>query len=285
MVLIHSEIVVPTPLGHSLSGLVISQDSIIENHKFIIFGPATAVKYTFYKPLATFFVEHGYTVLLFDYYGSGRSIDKSLRKIKITMAEWGSNDLQSVVTFSRQNYSIKELYYVGHSVGGQVLGLIENPNIFTKILLFSAQIGYWRYYQRNQKLYFLIYKIVFPVLISIFGYLPSKKLGIGMNLPPNQARQWAKWLLKKNYLFDDPEIDTTRYSFVKSKILSYSFSDDNWAHLEPCKAMVDHYANATITYVEIEPEKFGLKRIGHFGVFREKNKALFWNDFLDFFDN
>ena len=280
-----TEISIPTPMGHSLAGLVLQPDQIIEKHKFLLFGPATAVKYTFYVPLANYFVEHGFTVLLFDYYGIGKSIDKPLRKIKITMAEWGSNDLQSVINYIKDNYSLEEFLYLGHSVGGQVIGLLEDPNIFSKILLFSAQIGYWRYYHRYKRLYYLLYKIGFPILIKPFGYLPSKRLGLGMNLPPEQARQWARWLLKKNYLFDDPEIDTSRYSLVTSKILTYSVSDDNWAPLEACQAMVDHYINAKREYKDINPKDYGLKHLGHFGLFRKKSKELFWEEFVKFFQN
>ena len=276
-----TEIEIPTPMGHHLAGLLLKTKNI-EKHQFIVFGSATAVKYTFYIQLARYFAEHGYSVLLFDYYGIGKSIDKPLRKIKITMAEWGSNDLQSVVNYVQNNFEIEEFHYVGHSVGGQVLGMLDNPNVFSKIIFFSAQIGYWRYYKKHNRSYFLLYYFIFPLLIKIFGYLPSKRLSLGMNLPPNQARQWSRWLLQKNYLFDDPTIDTTSFQEVTSQILSYSFTDDNWAPLKACQAMVNHYTNAEIIYRDINPNDYGLKKIGHFGIFREKNKEKFWGDFIEF---
>lgn len=251
--------------------------------RVLLIGSATGIKSSYYKKLANYFAENGFFVISFDYYGIGDSLPKSVRKIKNKMQDWGEVDLNTVVTWIESEFRPEKLYYIGHSVAGQIIGLMEEPNVFDKIILVAAQIGYWKYYTKKKYRYALLYYILWSPMTRILGYFPGTKLGIGENLPKGVALQWVKWLKKENYLFDDKTIDTSRYSLITCPILAYSMDDDHYAPLSAVQAMVDHYTHASITYKHIKPRDVNRKKIGHFGFFREQNKDIFWNEALDFF--
>src|SRR5690242_9025988 len=47
-------------------------------------------------------------------------------------------------TWMRERYSTLPLGYVGHSFGGQALGLLANNADVSRALLIAAQAAYWR---------------------------------------------------------------------------------------------------------------------------------------------
>ena len=136
MEIIKKEFSIPNSDGYEIGCLLLKQASTPDERDVIVFGSATAVKYTFYLKFAKYLANHGFIIILFDYLGIGRSLPTSIRKIKTTMAEWGSRDLQAVINWTLETYKKEKVYYVGHSVGGQVLGLLTNPNVFEKIIFF-----------------------------------------------------------------------------------------------------------------------------------------------------
>lgn len=286
MEILEEEFEVTDSDGYTIGLLQLKQPEnkeINTDPEIILFGSATAVKYHFYKKIGKYLAKHGFIVILFDYRGIGSSLGTSIRKIATTMAEWGSRDLQTVINWILETYSKQKIMYIGHSVGGQILGLLSDPDVFKKIVLVSAQIGYWRYYTKRKYWYAFLYYIAWNPIIRILGYMPTKRFGFGENLPRDMALQWCRWLKNKNYLFDDKSIDSSRYNQVKARILSYSFTDDTWAPLEAVQSMVDHYTSAEIEYRNYTPQDLGLEKIGHFGFFREQSKKTLWKEILEFF--
>ncbi|MBL4906770.1 MAG: hypothetical protein JKX94_04900, partial [Sneathiella sp.] len=66
-----------------------------------------------------------------------------------------------------------------------------------------------------------------------------------------------------------------RYKSFSAPVLAYSFSDDNWGTAKSVDAMMGAYPNLQRRHVE--PQKEGLKKLGHFGFFRPKSQPL-WGD-------
>ncbi|OLS26407.1 MAG: hypothetical protein HeimC3_09570 [Candidatus Heimdallarchaeota archaeon LC_3] len=271
-----------TTKGFELGGLIFKPIVENNNKNLILIGSATGIKYTYYKKLANYFVEKGFQVLLFDYSGIGQSLYKPIRKIKTNMEDWGKIDLQAVINWIKNNFTYEEFYYIGHSVGGQLVGLLDDPNIFDKLIFVTSQNGYWRYYTKKKYLYAIAYRTVWPFLTWLFGYLPSKRM-IGENLPKGVALQWVSWLKSKNYLFD--HINSKGYELLTKPLLAFSFTDDHYAPPPAVENLMTHYTNTQLTLKSYKPEDLGRKKIGHFGFFREENKDTLWKEVLDFFSN
>jgi predicted alpha/beta hydrolase len=60
------------------------------------------------------------------------------------MVDWAALDVTAAVAWMRVSYHHLPLTYVGHSFGGQALGLLANNTEVKRALLVAAQAGYWK---------------------------------------------------------------------------------------------------------------------------------------------
>jgi len=60
------------------------------------------------------------------------------------MSDWVALDVTAAVAWMRERYKSLPLNYVGHSFGGQALGLAANNSEVSRALLIAAQAGYWK---------------------------------------------------------------------------------------------------------------------------------------------
>jgi predicted alpha/beta hydrolase len=119
----------------------------------VLINSATAVPRRIYRKFAGHLARRGFAVLTYDYRGIGdsrhRVIEgyirpKSLVGFKATMADWAALDITAAVSWMRERYHHLPLTYVGHSFGGQALGLLANNTDVKRALLVAAQAGYWK---------------------------------------------------------------------------------------------------------------------------------------------
>src|ERR1700748_3264830 len=101
----------------------------------VLVSPATAAPRKISRGCASYLAHRGCAVLTFDYRGIGgsrqRAVEgynqpKSLAGFKADMADWALLDVKAAVAWMRERYHNTPLGYVGHSFGGQVLGLLPN---------------------------------------------------------------------------------------------------------------------------------------------------------------
>ena len=119
----------------------------------VLINSATAVPRKLYKGFASYLARRGCAVLTYDYRGTGDSRQKSLTGynqprslvgFKASMSDWAALDATAAVAWMRERYKALPLNYVGHSFGGQALGLLANNTEVSRALLIAAQAGYWK---------------------------------------------------------------------------------------------------------------------------------------------
>ena len=84
----------------------------------ILIASALDVPARFYRAYANFMAMKGFTVLSFHYRGiglSGQQADPGL----IRLAQWGSQDLDTMIGKATKIAGSSPVYLVGHSIGGQ----------------------------------------------------------------------------------------------------------------------------------------------------------------------
>jgi predicted alpha/beta hydrolase len=170
------------------------------------------------------------------------------------------------------------LRYVGHSFGGQALGLIANNTQVSRALFVAAQAGYWGLMTppEGYRVYALMNFIGTP-LVKIFGYAPGK-MGIGEDLPKGVFLQWTKWVSSPRYYYDDKSIAALKnYPNYKGALRALSFSDDPWATPRAVELLVSGFTSISPEIITVSPQSTGLAAIGHFGFFRPDNRAL-WTE-------
>jgi predicted alpha/beta hydrolase len=60
------------------------------------------------------------------------------------MSDWAAQDITAAVAWMRERYKALPFAYVGHSFGGQALGLLPNNSEISRALFIAAQAGYWK---------------------------------------------------------------------------------------------------------------------------------------------
>jgi predicted alpha/beta hydrolase len=91
--------------------------------------------------LATWLADNQYLVATFDYVGIGRSRVSNLPDLDIDILDWARFDCDAMVSELQQRIPGKELYWIGHSLGGQILGLLPDPTRVTKAVTVACGSG------------------------------------------------------------------------------------------------------------------------------------------------
>lgn len=240
----------------------------------------TGVKRGFYDRFARFLAGRGFAVLTLDYRGIGGSRPRTLRAFRARMRDWGELDVRAAIDWLAARHPDRELLLVGHSAGGQIVGLAPNNSRVRGLLAVAAQSGYWRLWDApRQYLYALLWYVIMPGLTRLFGYFPSALLGLGEELPAGVARQWACWCRNPQYMVDDDGRPLRpHFASFRAPILAYSFADDPFAPRRAVDALLGFYENADVTRRHLAPADAGVGSIGHFGFFREPMRATLWSE-------
>lgn len=265
---------IPTDKNYSISANIYEAS---ESSALLIISSATGVKQSFYKKFAEFISEKGISVITFDYLGIGKSLKEPLKKLNNTTVDWSKTDLSSVIDYAKQKYPGSKITLLGHSIGGQLIGLSKSSTIADKVILVAAQSGYWKFWKGFERYKLWIYwTVLFPVLIKTFGYLPSKKISGMENLPKNVAKQWIKWCLSPKYLFENVAEEDLFFKSIKVPLASFSMENDQFAPREAVDWLTKRYENAEIKRTHLVAKDYNTNEIGHFGIFREKFKNTIW---------
>lgn len=252
-------------------------------HGTIIIHSATAVPQGYYRRFAQFAAQAtGARVLTYDYRGIGKSRPRSLRGFRATLTDWARLDAVAVHRFVRERYPGEPFALIGHSFGGQLVGLIDEPNAATGVVMVGAQLAYYRDWpaKDHRKLGF-VWKMLVPTASALFGYMPGR-FGLGEDLPRGVARQWADWCTHPDYLVSEHLDARERFARFDAPTLFYSFTDDEYAPEGAVAHLLRRLRRAPLEHVRLAPEERGADAIGHFGFFRPRFSATLWLEATSF---
>ena len=246
--------------------------------RVVVVNSAMGMRRDFYDVFATYLAAQGIDTLCWDYRGVGDSVSGSLRETDAHIHDWGERDLPAVIEWMRERYPSKRLAIVAHSVGGQIIGMAPEAMHADKLVLVASQSGYWKLWSGWQQLRIgFIWHVVIPLVSRIRGHFPSRWFGLGVDLPNNVARQWARWGRDPHYLMGrHRRPSAANYATLQMPLLNVWISDDDIASYAANRRMASWYAGANITNWNISPADFDTDRIGHFRLFRETIGPRFW---------
>lgn len=252
----------------------------------VLINPATGVRQGYYEPFAEYLAGLGWVVVTFDNRGVGGSRPRSLRGFEARMQDWAELDSEAVLRWIAAEYPDSPVALVGHSFGGQALGLIPSARGLEAAVLVATQSGYWRHWSwRQRPRVWLLWHLVIPLLVRALGYLPARRLGLGEDLPAGIARQWARWGRHPRYLMRDRnERWRAGYEALRMPILGLGFADDTFAPRRAMAAILALYSAAEVEHRHIDPASRGLGAVGHFGFFRREFEDSLWAEAAKWLD-
>jgi predicted alpha/beta hydrolase len=252
----------------------------------VLINSATAVPRKIYRKFAGYLARRGSAVLTYDYRGVGDSRQramigtnrpKSLVGFKATMVDWATLDTTAAVRWMRERYHNLPLTYVGHSFGGQALGLLANNNEISRALFVAAQAGYWKLMTSPERyrVYALLNFAGMP-LTKILGYMPGWA-GVGEDLPKGVFEQWTRWVMSRRYLFDEPNLKAlSNFAHYKGALRSIHLADDPWATRPAIELLCSGFKATTPEIITIMPKDADVPKIGHLGFFRPEHRDTLW---------
>jgi predicted alpha/beta hydrolase len=271
---------IATPAGHLIAAKFYQSG---ENQKAaVIIVPAMGVRQDYYASFARWLASKGYLVASFDFNGIGHSRRADLRRVKSDIIDWAENDCGAVLDALAARLRGKPLFWIGHSLGGQILPLVPGHERVTKAVTIATGSGYWLENSPSLRwrAWFLWY-IVAPPATALAGYFPGETLHMVGDLPAGVMRQWRRWCLNPDYAVgvEGPAM-RARYSAVRVPITSLSFTDDEYMSAKNTESLHGFYTNAPKIMKRIAPADIGVRRIGHFGFFREPFREMLWEGVL-----
>ena len=243
-------------------------------------APAMGVRQDFYEPFVRFAAESGVHVLTFDYSGMGFSRRGSLRGVDVDVLGW-ARELDAMLLQAQSMAPALPLTLLGHSLGGQLLGLLAHRQRVAAAINVTAGSGYYRFNRRMAWQVRVFWFLAVPLLTPIAGFFPGKRLRMVGDLPAGVARQWRTWCLHPDYLVGHVPGARESYARVQAALLAYSFEDDPIIPREAVESLHRFYRNARIEHRHVDPRREGIAPLGHFGFFHERSRETLWKPALD----
>jgi predicted alpha/beta hydrolase len=245
----------------------------------VLIGGAMGVRQDFYRAFALWLASQGYLTLSFDYRGSGESLPRgrSLRGFDADLFAWARDTDTAIEALAREAGDVP-LYIVGHSLGAQLPGLLTQRDRVAGLVSIAAGSGYWRDNAPQLKrivLYF--WHVLVPVATTLCGYFPGRRIGKVGDLPKGVILQWRKWCLNPRYhVGAEGAAVKAQFESARFPVVALSITDDELMTERGTRVLVDCYANAPRRIERIAPADVQVRRIGHFGFFREQFAPTLW---------
>jgi predicted alpha/beta hydrolase len=241
----------------------------------VVIAAATAVPQSVYFGFAEFLAACGFPVLTFDYRGVGASLVGDIRNADGTFSTWCKQDVPAALAFAKARFGGR-LHVIGHSGGGWMTALCPMNTEVAGLLTVASMSGYWKLMARRVRYgHFLLWNTM-PKAVPLFGYVPGF-LGLKRDMPAALGREWPRWSLSPNFMFDDPSFAAAeRAQYFAGRLTAFQLADDPWGTKAATDDIFRRFPNALYNRVTITPAEAGVRRIGHFGFFQSRFRSTLW---------
>ncbi len=243
----------------------------------ILVCPATGITQGFYHNFCEWLSEQGSDVLVFDFRGIGQSLHGAIRDSNASIQDWGQLDIPAAIDALLFKTHQNQVILLGHSAGGQLLGIVPNYDKVAQVISVSGSTGHVKGLKgRTKRMAPVMFNLIFPVSSLFKGYGATNFLGMGENLPKNVAKQWAQFCSKPGYVINaiGKTIFDDYHHEIQCPITVYWSSDDEIATEVNVKDLLRLYPNASTKMIELKPQENGHKTIGHMLMFKKSHQNL-----------
>lgn len=250
----------------------------------LLIAPAMGVEQRYYADFAQWMAAQGWLVLSFDYRGMGASrpaeMRGSLKGLEADIRLWAERDASAALDEldRRLGGAERPIHWLGHSLGGQILGLLPNRERVSRAITVGSGSGYWRENAAGLRRYvWWLWYVIVPLSLPLFGYFPGRRLRKVGDLPRGVMAQWRRWCLDRDYMMGEGGTALrAQYAALRAPMLSLAFTDDEFMSRRNTESLHGFYAGAQPELRRIAPADVGVRRIGHFGFFRKHFEASLW---------
>jgi len=249
---------------------------------FLLINSAMGVRRGFYRHLAGHLMAQGIGVLTYDYRGVGESTP--VDRASVRLEDWGRRDFPAALQWLRTSHAPERVVVLGHSVGGQLVGITPAVGGIDGLVGVASQAGYWRHWSGLDRARVMAFwYAAVPLMTAFGGTFRASYLGLGQDLPAGVARQWAEWGRDPDYI-RSPTVGPQPqfYHEVRCPLRTYLIGQDDLAPERAVRAWHDWFPNAKREFVNLGSHTPEGRKIGHFGFFDPDISAGEWPALADF---
>jgi predicted alpha/beta hydrolase len=258
-----------------------------ERRGAIVISAGTGFPQTFYFKLAAYCAARGYDTLVYDYRGIGWSGPADLATETAKMSDWGLFDIRAAVDAAAQRTGALPVFTLGHSIGGQFLGLLKNHALARAHVQVATSIGYWRWeHAPFRYLAWWFWRVHGPLMLAVKGYIPSGGGWAGLPLPRGVYEEWRRWCLRPDHFGPDlaTYLSDNVFAEIRAPLLTVGFTDDPIATRKTVEELQRFFPNARRESRWYSRADANGARIGHEGFFASRNRDTLWKPVLDWID-
>lgn len=276
-----SDISISCEDNYTLAGTLFTPDSPAKGA--VLVSPATGIKRQFYANFAEYLAANGYGVLTFDNRGIGGSLQGHVKDSDASLQCWGEKDMPAALETLKRSFPDSKYHLVGHSAGGQLIGLMPNAKELSSVFNYACSSGrlFNMTFINQIKAHFFM-NFFIPVNNLLFGHTKSQWVGMGEPLPKHAARQWQKWCNGKGYVKTafGKTVHEHWYDELAMPSLWVNAEDDYIANKKNVIDMISVFKKMPAKSMTLVAKKHDLKEIGHMKFFSRKSNVL-WPYALD----
>ena len=242
--------------------------------------PGIGVPQRAFRHLAGWLSARRVRCLTLDYRGMGES-GSTAGAASALLTTWARQDAVAALEYIEESWS-EPVVLIGHSFGGQMLGLAEALHRVRAAILIGSQFGQSHLWDGFPRLgVFLYWHLVLPLSAALFNVVPGWT-GIGYPLPRRAAQQWALWGRSRNWYLDHERSAERLLGRFARPILAYGIDDDAIAPPRAVSALLERFVSTVPTRRNLVPGTLGLERLGHMGLLLPGPTEAIWQEMLEF---
>jgi predicted alpha/beta hydrolase len=234
-----------------------------------------------FRHLAAWLSRNGVRCLTLDFRGVGESADMPGAMATARLPTWAQVDAVAALEYAESRWS-EPVVLIGHSFGGQVVGLTEAARRFRAVVMLTTGFGLSRHFDGIGRLLVELYwRAILPFACALFEVLPPA-FAFGNRLPRGVAKDWARYGRSPDwFLTSEPGAAACLAAFDRP-VLSFSAGDDGIVPPRAVEEFAGLLVAAPVERRHVEPADFGMDEIGHVGLFRPGPLESEWRYALEF---
>jgi predicted alpha/beta hydrolase len=233
----------------------------------IVCLPAMGVRADYYAGLAQLLCREGFTVVLSDLRGIGRSSVRASARCDFGYREILELDLPALIEAVRQEFPHSDRVLLGHSLGGQLgaLFLGAHPEAAKALILIASGSVYFKGWRFPRRLRVLAMALLLRLLGAMFGYVPGDKVGFAGTEAKRVVVDWSNNCFSGRHAVAGSAFDYEKAMRALVKpVLAISFAKDDLAPPRSVQNLLDKLPQCAVTAHPYAADHPGLERLGHF---------------------
>ena len=226
-----------------------------DNAPLVLTAPAMGVAAKHYIGWCEQLAQQGMRVGVFDWRGHGHSSVRASRAINFNYVTLVENDFVILVEAMVNRFPQGPLILAGHSLGGQMAALTssalhEQQHSIRPIglLLIASCSVFYRSWPFPGRLGLLLFSQFTPVLATVMGYFPGRRVGFAGREARGVMRDWAfntRSGTYRSYVNGKARHYDPLLREVTLPVMAIHFSDDIFAPLKAIQHLTNKLSSST----------------------------------------